>query len=85
MARSEAKKQRMKAEKQGKLNPEWKRGSWNGIVPAERTTPTLHEKTRKLEQKHKKKWNRSIHDSDGSISFCVSLRYACCPSARSLA
>ncbi|CAG7626006.1 hypothetical protein PAESOLCIP111_02786 [Paenibacillus solanacearum] len=73
MAQSSAKKQRMKLERQGKLNPESNRGLWGGVMPVERMTPTLHEKTRRLEHKHKKKWNRSLHDSDGSISFCVCL------------
>ncbi|TVY00285.1 hypothetical protein [Paenibacillus cremeus] len=58
MARSQAKKQRMKLERQGQLNPELLRGDWNGVIPVERTTPTLQEKARRMEQKHKKKWNR---------------------------
>jgi hypothetical protein len=70
MARSQAKKQRMKLEQQGRLNPEYSRGSWNGIIPVEHRTPTLQEKTRRLEHKHKTKWNRSLQDSDGSILFC---------------
>lgn len=69
MAKSEAKKQRMKLEREGKLNPEMNRASWNGVVPVEKRTPTLRETKARLEAKHKKKWNRALQDSGGSISF----------------
>lgn len=68
MARSKAKKQRMKCEREGKFSPELNRLSWNGLVPIERKTPTMTELKHKLERKHKHKWNRTLHEgSDGSI------------------
>ena len=68
MAQSKAKKRRMKLERQGKLNPELNRASWNGFVPVERRLPTLAERKNRLEHKHK--WNRTLPgSSDGSICF----------------
>ncbi|TDF95784.1 hypothetical protein [Paenibacillus piri] len=70
MAQSKAKKQRVKLQKQGKLNPELNRLNWNGVVPVERRLPTLMERKQKLQHKHKNKWNRALQDSsDGSILF----------------
>lgn len=70
MAKSQAWKKRRKLEREGSRNPELNRGSWHGVVPVERTTPTLHEKQRRFMDKHKKKWNRTLPpDSDGSIFY----------------
>ncbi|GLI05256.1 hypothetical protein YDYSG_12860 [Paenibacillus tyrfis] len=74
MAKSQAWKKRRKLEREGSRNPELSRGSWYGVVPVERTTPTLHEKQRRLMDKHKKKWNRTLPpDSDGSIFYCYTI------------
>ncbi|MFE5318985.1 hypothetical protein ACFQ88_09780 [Paenibacillus sp. NPDC056579] len=69
MARSKAKKERERRIREGLLNPEMNRLNWNGVVPVERTTPTLKEKKERLQQKHKHKWNRMPGGSDGSILF----------------
>ncbi len=77
MAKSQAWKKRRKLEREGSRNPESNRGSWHGVVPVERTTPTLHEKQRRLMDKHKKKWNRTLPpDSDGSIFCCLPMASA---------
>ncbi|WP_284641018.1 hypothetical protein [Paenibacillus silviterrae] len=67
MALSKAKKTRLKQAREGKRSPESNRLHWNGIVPVERVTPTRDERLRKQENKHKKKWNRTLDTSDGSI------------------
>ncbi|MCZ8518124.1 MULTISPECIES: hypothetical protein [Paenibacillus] len=71
MAYSKASKQRRKRVREGGLSPELFRGSWRGVIPVERTTPTKQEALHKHDTKHKKKWNRTPHGGDGSISFCV--------------
>lgn len=68
MALSRAQKQRKKAEREGGLNPERLRAGWNGVHPATKTTPTLGERLRKHESKHRKKRN-GCHYDDGSV-FC---------------
>ncbi|NOU98026.1 hypothetical protein GC093_33075 [Paenibacillus sp. LMG 31456] len=74
MAQSKAKKQRMKWQQQGKLNPEINRLDWNGIIPVERKTPTVAERREKLQHKHKNKWNLTLPgSSDGSICFSTAL------------
>ncbi|MDF2960270.1 MAG: hypothetical protein K0S39_2005 [Paenibacillus sp.] len=74
MAQSKAKKQRMKLQQQGKLNPELNRLGWNGIIPVERRMPTLAERTEKLQNKHKSRWNRTLQNSsDGSICYYIEL------------
>lgn len=40
--------------------------SWNGVNPITKKMPTLVEKQRKQENKHKKKWNES---RDGCSTF----------------
>ncbi|TBL81139.1 hypothetical protein [Paenibacillus thalictri] len=69
MAQSHAKRQRLKQVREGKLSPETNRGSWGGIIPVERTTPTRAERLNREQHKHKKKWNHADWKSDGSISF----------------
>lgn len=59
MAKSKAKKNRLKWIREGKLHPSLKRETW-AINPVERKTPTKAEKIRKQERKHsliKKKVN----------------------------
>jgi hypothetical protein len=70
MSMSKAKKERLKQVREGKRNPELNRGSWYGINPHERNTPTLTEAKRKSENKHKRKWNSSPY-SDSSIFVFV--------------
>ncbi|WP_426452234.1 hypothetical protein ACP26L_09305 [Paenibacillus sp. S-38] len=74
MAKSKAARLRRRLEREGNLNPEIHRGSWRGLVPVERTTPTKRESLTRQENKHKKKWNRTPQGSDGSISFCAAGR-----------
>lgn len=68
MSASKAQKQRKKLEREGRANPEQYRREWL-LQPVERMTPTLEERKRKHEKKHKQKWNQ-IHDS-GLIPFFV--------------
>jgi hypothetical protein len=71
MAKSKAKKKREKLIREGRMNPEINRGSWNGICPITKKTPTLVEKKRKLENKHKK-WNPFFDaDERGSIFYLL--------------
>ncbi|WP_248924786.1 hypothetical protein [Paenibacillus hamazuiensis] len=67
MSQSKAKKMRLKQIREGRPNPETKRGGWNGIVPVERTSPTLQEQQTRQYNKHKRKWNHSYLADDGSI------------------
>lgn len=54
MSISKAKKARLKLAKQGKLTAEAQRGSWQGVNPATRTTPTLKQKQYKQYTKYKR-------------------------------
>jgi hypothetical protein len=54
MAKSKARKQREHQARQGKWNVERDRGSWNGINPVSKSTPTLKEKQERSERKYKK-------------------------------
>ncbi|AFC28725.1 hypothetical protein PM3016_1815 [Paenibacillus mucilaginosus 3016] len=84
MARSNASKLRRRLEREGHLNPDIHRGSWRGLVPVERTTPTKREALSRQENKHKKEWNRLPQGgSDGSISFCPGDSSGRLPSMRS--
>lgn len=69
MSRSKAQKIRMQRIKEGKNDPVIRRGSWNGIRPVSRKTPSLVEKHRKLEKKHKRKWNPSTEYRSDSIFY----------------
>jgi Txe/YoeB family toxin of Txe-Axe toxin-antitoxin module len=62
MAKSQAKKARLKLQREGRLNPEFKRGSWNGISPLEKRTPSLQEEWSRKVNKHKKRWEASGDD-----------------------
>ncbi|OAB34333.1 hypothetical protein PMSD_14625 [Paenibacillus macquariensis subsp. defensor] len=66
MSSSKAKKIRQKLEKQGKVNPELLRGSWLGINPLSKVTPTLQQRRTQLHNKHKR--NPALERS-GSDSF----------------
>lgn len=68
MAYSKAKKKRLKQIQAGRRDPESLRGSWHGIQPVTKTTPSLTERKSKLDQKYKRKWSTSS-DYDGSIFF----------------
>ena len=54
MAKSKAMKFREHQARQGKWNVERDRGSWNGVNPVAKTTPTMKEKQDKIERKYKK-------------------------------
>ncbi|OAB43194.1 hypothetical protein [Paenibacillus glacialis] len=66
MSLSKAKKQRQKLEQQGKVNPELLRGSWLGINPIMKTTPTLQQKRTQLHNKYKR---NPAHDSSDSFFY----------------
>ncbi|OMF21337.1 hypothetical protein BK133_28580 [Paenibacillus sp. FSL H8-0548] len=66
MSISKAKKARMKLEQQGRITPDVLRGSWQGINPVIKRTPTLQEKQAKLNRKHRR---NHANYSDGS--FCI--------------
>ncbi|MCS7462209.1 hypothetical protein N0M98_18885 [Paenibacillus doosanensis] len=70
MAQSKAKKRRMRSIREGGIDPQMNRLTWGSVVPVERKTPTWTESKDKLHHKHKRKWNRELHHSDGSI-FCL--------------
>lgn len=63
MAMSKAKKARQKLSQQGLLSPEALRGSWQGINPFMRCTPTLKEKQVKLNSKHRRSHANYSDDS----------------------
>ena len=67
MSKSQAKKYRLKLEREGKRNPETLRGGLSDIDLSTRTTKTKKEK---LEQyKHKKRFQH-LNGDDG-IFFCI--------------
>lgn len=71
MAKSKARKQREKQLREGGLNPEMHRGSWGGINPVIKRTPTLMEKQRKLNSKHKKRFTQGDQAMDKPfLIFC---------------
>lgn len=70
MSISKAKKARQKLARQGQLNPELLRGSWQGVNPSTRTTPALHSKLNKLHSKHKR---NHAHYSDDSFCYYNSV------------
>ncbi|WP_138753228.1 hypothetical protein [Paenibacillus sinopodophylli] len=66
MSVSKAKKARQKLAQQGRMTPDMLRGSWQGINPMGKRTPTLQEKQEKLNRKH-----RRNHASYSDGSFCI--------------
>lgn len=61
MAKSKPQKMREKLVREGKVNPQELRGSWNGLVPVEKKTPTVKELRRRQENKYKK-WDDKKED-----------------------
>ena len=55
MAKSYAQKKREKLVREGRRDPRLERGSWRGMNPIEKRTPTIVELQHKLNSKHKKK------------------------------
>jgi hypothetical protein len=53
MAKSSARKKREHLVRQGKWNPLSDRGSWFGINPTTKSTPTMKTKKEKVYKKHK--------------------------------
>jgi hypothetical protein len=53
LAKTKARKMREHIVRQGKTNPADYRGSWNGVVPLTKTTPTIKEKKEKERNKYK--------------------------------
>lgn len=66
MALSKAKKARQKLSQRGLLTPESLRGSWQGVNPSMKRTPTLQEKQAKLNRKHRR---NHANYSDDSFYF----------------
>lgn len=64
MAISKAKRTRQKLAQQGRITPDLLRGTWQGINPTMKRTPTLQEKQAKLNKKHRR---NHANDSDGSF------------------
>jgi hypothetical protein len=69
MSISKAKKARQKLAQQGRVTPDVMRGSWQGVNPTIKRTPTLQEKQAKLNKKH-----RRNHASYSDGSFCIYKR-----------
>ncbi len=67
MAASKASKQRAKRVREGKLDPAVKRRGWSDVQPLTRVTPTLEEKRRRQEHKHKR--NAFPYVEDGSVCY----------------
>lgn len=63
MSISKAKKARQKLSQRGQLTPESLRGSWQGINPSMKRTPTLQEKQMKLNRKHRRNHANYSDDS----------------------
>lgn len=68
MVRSKAKKIRLKRIREGKRNPEELRGSWRGINPIERRTPTRKERLKRQWNKHRKRWD-SLEERDPIVYY----------------
>lgn len=66
MSISKAKKARQKLAQQGRITPDVLRGSWQGLNPIIKRTPTLQVKQAKLNKKH-----RRNHASNSDGSFCI--------------
>lgn len=61
MAKSKARKERGRLVREGRLDPAALRGTWGGLDPTTRRTPTKTEYLRKKEKKHKGKlWDANI-------------------------
>ncbi|AJS57357.1 hypothetical protein [Paenibacillus sp. IHBB 10380] len=73
MSISKAKKARQKLAQQGKVNPELLRGSWHGVKPTVKVTPTLKQKRTQMYNKYKR---NPAHDSSDSFYFFYLLTCA---------
>jgi hypothetical protein len=69
MAKSKARKQREKWQREGHLNPEINRGTWGSVNPMTKRTPAIIEKQRKIDSKHKKRFNQGEHALDKPFLF----------------
>ncbi|CAM4061985.1 hypothetical protein L1N85_09875 [Paenibacillus alkaliterrae] len=65
MSISKAKKARQKLARQGRTTPDMLRGSWQGVDPAMKRSPTMQEKQARLNKKHRR---NHAHESDDSFS-----------------
>ncbi|MGF7048213.1 hypothetical protein J2T13_002720 [Paenibacillus sp. DS2015] len=63
MSTSKAKRARQKLAQQGKVNPEVLRGSWHGVSPTVKVTPTLKQKQTQLYNKYKRNPAHGSSDS----------------------
>jgi|GEM_PF-4821368 len=70
MSVSKARKARQKLAKQGQLAPDALRGSWQGVNPSTRKTPTLEQKRSKLYTKHRR--NHANYSDDSFFVFAES-------------
>ena len=75
MGATKSRKRREKAIREGSYDPANSRGTWNGILPVERKTPTLRQVLAKQQNKHKQKWNHA-HKSDDSIFVRIRKIYS---------
>lgn len=66
MAKTKAKKMRMKLEREGKRNPELSRGTWGAINPIERKPARPEIEQRRKEKKYKRNYAK---DLDGGCSY----------------
>ncbi len=70
MGKSQAKKQREKWQREGFRNPNLNRGSWGTLNPVTKKTATRIEKLRKLESKHKKRFDHGSTDNGQIVFYC---------------
>lgn len=64
MAKTKAKKMRMKLEREGKRNPELSRQTWEGFNPIERKPERPEIERRRKEKKYKRNYSNEI-DREG--------------------
>lgn len=75
MSKSKAQKAREKCIREGRRNPSLDRGSWHGVNPVEKKTPTMIEMKQKLISKHKKRYqSRAMDDTFSFYSFLHRIR-----------
>lgn len=61
MSKSKPQRMREKMVREGKMDPQILRGSWNGVAPVEKKTPTVGELRRRQDKKYKK-WDDGKND-----------------------
>lgn len=74
MAKSKARKQREKILREGHRNPENNRVTWGAMDPVTRTTPTRFGKLKKLDKKHKKRFDH-YYDDNGRPFLIFRLKF----------